>query len=129
MNYNSSAPAFAKWKLLNQGDAEAQFEHYVYYDKDNDWIALADHSVRDPSDPSSADDGLLIWDRMPGLWHRSQSGAMHVRILVINQDGDRNPMNITFETAQTMERVSASPVMPEFIRFGPFRYVRARQPH
>lgn len=126
---NSSAPTVNQWSLLNQADAEAQFEHYVYYDKENDWIALADQSVRDPLDPSSADDGLLIWNGLPGIWARGVNGAMHVTISVIDQDHNLERVTITVETAQTMERVSDGPVMPEFIRFGPFRYVRARAPH
>lgn len=52
------------WKLLNKKHAKKNYTHFVFVDEQKQ-IAIADHSMRDLADPSSGDDGLLIWDKKP----------------------------------------------------------------
>jgi len=46
------------WRCINRDDAEARFEHFVFVSETRS-VAIADHSMRDMSDPSSTDDGLI----------------------------------------------------------------------
>jgi hypothetical protein len=48
------------WNLTNRRFAEKHYTHFVYFSGDQ--IAIADHSIRNLSDPSSTDDGLLLVD-------------------------------------------------------------------
>lgn len=49
-----------KWHLINNKEAKRYFGHYVYINVRGD-VALADHSVTNFLDPSTQDDGLLVW--------------------------------------------------------------------
>ncbi len=48
------------WVLLNRGFAQSQYTHYVFFDPQRGRVAIADHSLRNLSDPGSTDDGLLL---------------------------------------------------------------------
>lgn len=52
------------WKLLNRSFAKRNFSHFLFVDEQGR-VAIADHSIRNMRDPSSTDDGLLVWDGQP----------------------------------------------------------------
>ena len=56
------------WKLINRHEANKQYTHYVFVRGDE--VAIADHSIYDMNDPSTTDDGLLLWDGKVGTVSR-----------------------------------------------------------
>lgn len=56
-----------EWKCLNRAEAKGNGYHFVFINQRTGEIALADHSIRDESDPSSTDDGLLLANIGRGL--------------------------------------------------------------
>ena len=53
-----------KWHIINRREAQKYNTHYLYINVRGD-VAIADHSIRNLSDPASTDDGLLIWSGGP----------------------------------------------------------------
>ena len=49
------------WTCVNRRMAKKFGDHFIFVNKKGQ-VAIADHSIRDLNDPSSTDDGLLIWD-------------------------------------------------------------------
>jgi hypothetical protein len=49
------------FELTNKIEARKCFSHYLFHDDDTNAVALADHSIADLNDPSSTEDGLLVW--------------------------------------------------------------------
>jgi len=52
------------WKLINSKEAQQFYSHFVFVRGDD--VAIADHSIGSLRDPSSTDDGLLLWDGKVG---------------------------------------------------------------
>lgn len=116
------------WILTNELDAEMEDEHFVFHNKENNQIAIADQSLRDRTDPASTCDGLLVWNGQPGIWSRDFSGLrINVAIDVLDAHGDQYRCTVNTKTAHTMEMASKLPVAPETIRFGPLTYKRVKR--
>lgn len=92
------------WKLINRQEAIQQNSHYVFV-RDDD-VAIADHSIGNLKDPSSTDDGLLLWDGKVGkLYH----GAVEVRIT----GGRGSYVQLTALTAYRIQQATGKQVIPD----------------
>ena len=100
------------WELINEFEAKRSFSHDVFVfegDAGSNFlpdVAIADHSLTKLNDPSSTEDGLLLWDRQRGTI--SKDGNTIFLGLV---DSDR-VVGITFLTAHRITEATGLDVVP-----------------
>jgi hypothetical protein len=110
------------FELTNKIEASKYFSHYLFHDDDTNTVAIADHSIADLSDPSSTDDGLLVWD---GEVARLISTKTLTSILldVIMQDGETSTCIISILTACRIEQLTGKQVIPLNIEIADYKAV------
>jgi hypothetical protein len=110
------------FELTNKLEARKTFSHFLFHNEDNNTVALADHSITNLNDPSSTDDGLLVWD---GEVARLISTKTQTSILldVIMQDGETSTCIISILTACRIEQLTGKQVIPLNIEIADYKAV------
>jgi hypothetical protein len=100
------------WTLTNKIEAKKCFSHFLFHNEDNNTVAVADHSIANLNDPSSTDDGLLVWTgemgRLCGLSNRHTSVLLDVRM----EDGNTSTVIVSVITACRIEQLTGLQVIP-----------------
>ena len=101
------------WTCINKTEAQKCFSHFIFHDEDTGEIAIADHSIRDMNDPSTTEDGLLVWTGDMGAL---SSGRNHTSIMLPFKDKTA-PYNISYVgisilTAVRIEQITHNQVIP-----------------
>lgn len=115
----------ATWNCINRQYALDSQEHYVFVDGAAR-VAIADHTIRDFNDPSTTEDGLLLWDGNVGKFEYIQGEGLSLVIGAYLDDGYHVRISIAPEVAQSIENATGKKVAPPTINYGPFKYSRPR---
>ena len=86
------------WKCVNRRMAKKFGDHFIFVNTKGQ-VAFADHSIRDLNDPSSTDDGLLIWDGGQGAIMVDVDGDPETRFFdfpidLISRDGRKRKTRV-----------------------------------
>lgn len=109
-----------KWKCINRESALHRSDHFVFVSATG-LVAIADHSMRDVEDPSSTDDGLLVWDGGVTVLEAGPGPSSDPRLLLTVSEGgrgrDKATVSVSLSTALAIERVTGRKVLPEFLSY------------
>jgi hypothetical protein len=110
------------FELTNKMEAKKTFSHFLFHNEDNNTVAIGDHSITNLNDPSSTEDGLLVWD---GEVARLISTKTQTSILldVVMQNGEMSTCIISLLTACRIEQLTDKQVIPMNTEIAEYRTV------
>ena len=97
------------FELTNKIEAKNCFSHYLFHDEDTNTVALADHSISNLDDPSSTEDGLLVWNGDIGTLINSDR---HTSVILDVRSDDGNTILVSLLTACRIEQLTGLQVIP-----------------
>jgi hypothetical protein len=100
------------FELVNKIEAKKCFSHYLFHNEDNNAVALADHSISNLNDPSSTEDGLLVWTEEMGRLISTTDRNTSVLLDVRADDDVLYTMIISILTACRIEQLTGLQVIP-----------------
>lgn len=100
------------WICVNQIEAKKSFSHFIFHDDSTNAIALADHSINDLNDPSTTEDGLLVWTGEIGRLISTANRHTSVMVDVVAEDGDTSVVIISVLTACRIEQLTGLQLIP-----------------
>lgn len=100
------------FELVNKIEAKKYFSHFLFHDEDTNTVALADHSITDLNDPSSTDDGLLVWTGGLGRLISTADRYTSVLLVVRSDDGGVYTIIVSVLTACRIEQLTGLQVIP-----------------
>lgn len=95
---------YSHWVLINRKEAVQQNSHFVFTNDDE--VAIADHSIGKLTDPSSTEDGLLLWDGKVGK-------VFHGLIEIGISEGRGSYIHISPLTAYRIQQATGKQVIPD----------------
>lgn len=99
------------FELVNKIEAKKCFSHFLFHDDDNNAVALADHSISNLKDPSSTEDGLLVWTGQVGRLISTANHHTSVLLDVRTVNGLYTTM-VSVLTACRIEQLTGLQVIP-----------------
>lgn len=99
-----SIDQYSHWVLINGKEARQENSHFVFTKGDD--VAIADHSIGKMTDPSSTEDGLLLWDGKVGKIYR---GLIEIGI----SEGRGSYIHVTPLTAYRIQQATGKQVIPD----------------
>jgi hypothetical protein len=99
------------WTCINKTEAQKCFSHFIFHEDAMSRIAIADHSLSSFADPSSTDDGLLLWTGEVGTLSSSRDHC-YIMVRVAKADGDLSFVGISLLTALRIEQMMCKQVIP-----------------
>ena len=111
------------FELTNKIEAKKCFSHYLFHDDDNNTVALADHSIADLNDPSSTEDGLLIWNGEIGQLISTADRHTSVLLDVRSDDDGLYTMIVSILTACRIEQLTGLQVIPANVEIAEYKAV------
>ena len=109
------------FELTNKIEAKKCFSHYLFYDEDNNTVAIADHSIANLNDPSSTEDGLLVWNGDIGTLINTTDRNTSVLLDVRSDDG--NTIIVSLLTACRIEQLTGLQVIPANVEIAEYKAV------
>jgi hypothetical protein len=109
------------FELTNKIEARKCFSHYLFHDADTNAVALADHSIADLNDPSSTEDGLLVWNGDIGTLINTTDRNTSVLLDVRSDDG--NTIIVSLLTACRIEQLTGLQVIPANVEIADYKAV------
>ena len=100
------------WICVNRMEAKKSFSHFVFHDDSANTVALADHSIANLNDPSSTEDGLLVWTGEMGRLISTADRHTSVMLDVVMDDGDSSVVIVSVLTACRIEQLTGLQVIP-----------------
>lgn len=100
------------FELTNKQEAKKCFSHFLFHDDDNNTVALADHSIANLNDPSSTEDGLLVWTGEMGRLISTADRHTSILLDVRMEDNDTSIVIISILTACRIEQLTGLQVIP-----------------
>jgi hypothetical protein len=100
------------FELTNKQEAKKCFAHYLYHNEDNNTVAVADHSIANLNDPSSTEDGLLVWTGEMGRLISTANHHTSILLDVRMEDNDTSTVIISVLTACRIEQLTGLQVIP-----------------
>jgi hypothetical protein len=100
------------WTLTNKIEAKKCFAHFLFHNEDNNTVALADHSIANLNDPSSTEDGLLVWTGEMGRLISTADRHTSVLLDVKMEDGEQSSVIVSVLTACRIEQLTGLQVIP-----------------
>ena len=100
------------WTLTNKIEAKKCFSHFLFHNEDNNNVALADHSIANLNDPSSTEDGLLVWTGEMGRLISTADRHTSVLLDVKMEDGEQSSVIVSVLTACRIEQLTGLQVIP-----------------
>jgi hypothetical protein len=111
------------FELTNKIEAKKCFAHYLFHNQDNNTVALADHSIANLNDPSSTEDGLLVWTgemgRLISTADRHTSILLDVRL----DNDDHSTVIVSILTACRIEQLTGLQVIPMNVEIADYKAV------
>ena len=111
------------FELTNKIEGKKCFSHYLYHDADTNAVALADHSIADLNDPSSTEDGLLIWTGEVGKLISTSNLHTSVLLDVRSDDDGLYTMIVSVLTACRIEQLTGLQVIPANVEIAEYKAV------
>lgn len=116
------------FELTNKIEANKCFSHFLFHDNDTNAVAVADHSINDLNDPSSTEDGLLVWTGEVGtLSSWATLGMKQITILLPIKDAtasyDTGYIGISLLTACRIEQLTGLQVIPANVEIAEYKAV------
>jgi len=111
------------FELTNKIEGKKCFSHYLYHDADTNAVALADHSIADLNDPSSTEDGLLIWTGEVGKLISTANRHTSVLLDVRSDDDGLYTCIISILTACRIEQLTGLQVIPANVEIAEYKAV------
>jgi len=110
------------FELTNKIEANKCFSHYLFHDDETNAVAIADHSISDLNDPSSTEDGLLIWTGEIG----TLSSVRHHSTILLPFEDRTAPYNtsyvgISILTACRIEQLTGLQVIPANVEIAEYK--------
>jgi hypothetical protein len=99
------------WTCINKTEAKKCFSHFIFHDEGMSRIAIADHSLTSFADPSSTEDGLLLWTGEVGTLSSSRNHC-YIMVRVAKADGDLSFVGVSLLTALRIEQMMGKQVIP-----------------
>jgi hypothetical protein len=109
------------FELTNKIEAKKCFSHYLFHDEDTNAVALADHSIANLNDPSSTEDGLLVWNGDIGTLINTTDRNTSVLLDVRSDDG--NTIIVSLLTACRIEQLTGLQVIPANVEIAEYKAV------
>ena len=109
------------FELVNKIEAKKCFSHYLFHNEDNNTVALADHSIANLNDPSSTEDGLLVWNGDIGTLINTTDRNTSVLLDVRSDDG--NTIMVSLLTACRIEQLTGLQVIPANVEIAEYKAV------
>jgi hypothetical protein len=109
------------FELTNKIEGKKCFSHYLYHDADTNAVALADHSIADLNDPSSTEDGLLIWTGEVGKLISTADRHTSVLLDVRSDDDGLYTMIVSILTACRIEQLTGLQVIPANVEIADYK--------
>lgn len=106
------------FELTNKIEAKKCFSHYLFHDADNNTVALADHSISNLNDPSSTEDGLLVWNGDIGTLINSDR---HTSVILDVRSDDGNTIIVSLLTACRIEQLTGLQVIPANVEIAEYK--------
>lgn len=99
------------WRLVNKRQAEKWDAHFVFYSNMDSRIVIADHSMRFLYNPSSTDDGLLVWTgKTPEFYGKEGNFGLQ---LVMAESGELTGTTTSAATIYWLSKLSGRDLMEE----------------
>jgi hypothetical protein len=111
------------FELTNKIEARKSFSHYLFHDDGNNTVALADHSIADLNDPSSTEDGLLVWTGEMGRLISTTDRQTSVLLDVRADDDNLYTMIVSVLTACRVEQLTGLQVIPANVEIADYKAV------
>ena len=111
------------FELTNKMEANKCFSHYLFHDDDTNSVALADHSIADLNDPSSTEDGLLVWNGEIGRLISTADRHTSVLLDVRSDDDGLYTMIVSILTACRIEQLTGLQVIPANVEIAEYKAV------
>jgi hypothetical protein len=111
------------FELTNKIEARKCFSHYLFHDDDTNAVALADHSIADLNDPSSTEDGLLVWTGEMGRLISTTDRQTSVLLDVRADDDNLYTMIVSVLTACRVEQLTGLQVIPANVEIADYKAV------
>lgn len=99
------------FELTNKIEAKKCFSHFLFHNEDNNTVAIADHSIADMKDPSSTEDGLLVWTGQMGRIVTTIANSQ-ILIDVIQDNTEPTTVTICMLTACRIEQLTGLQLIP-----------------
>ena len=100
------------FELTNKIEAKKCFSHYLFHNEDNNTVAIADHSIADLNNPSSTEDGLLVWTGELGKLISTADRNTSVLLDVRSDDDGLYTVIVSVLTACRIEQLTGLQVIP-----------------
>ena len=112
------------FELTNKMEANKCFSHYLFHDDETNAVAIADHSIADLNDPSSTEDGLLVWTGEVG----TLSSVRHQATILlpfkdVTSPHDTGYVGISILTACRIEQLTGLQVIPLNVEIADYKAV------
>jgi hypothetical protein len=111
------------FELTNKIEGKKCFSHFLFHDEDNNSVALADHSIADLNDPSSTEDGLLVWNGEIGRLISTADRHTSVLLDVRSDDDGLYTMIVSILTACRIEQLTGLQVIPANVEIAEYKAV------
>jgi hypothetical protein len=111
------------FELVNKIEAKKCFSHYLFHNEDNNADALADHSIANLHDPSSTEDGLLIWTGEIGTLINTADRYTSVLLDVSDGNSDSHTIIVSILTACRIEQLTGLQVIPLNVEIADYKAV------
>ena len=111
------------FELTNKIEAKKCFSHFLVHDEDTNTVALADHSIANLKDPSSTEDGLLVWTGEMG--RLISTADRHTSVLLdVRLEGDEHStVIVSILTACRIEQLTGLQVIPMNVEIAEYKSV------
>jgi hypothetical protein len=111
------------FELVNKIEAKKCFSHYLFHNEDNNTVALADHSIANLNDPSSTEDGLLVWTGEIGRLISTTDRHTSLLLDVRSDDDNLYTMIVSILTACRIEQLTGLQVIPLNVEIADYKAV------
>ena len=111
------------FELTNKIEANKCFSHYLFHDDETNAVAIADHSIADLNDPSSTEDGLLVWTGEMGKLISTTDRHTSVLLDVRADNDGLYTMIVSVLTACRIEQLTGLQVIPANVEIAEYKAV------
>jgi hypothetical protein len=109
------------FELTNKIEANKCFSHFLFHNEENNTVAVADHSIADLNDPSSTEDGLLVWTGKMGKLISTTDRHTSVLLDVRADNDGLYTMIVSVLTACRIEQLTGLQVIPANVEIAEYK--------
>jgi hypothetical protein len=109
------------FELTNKLEAKKSFSHFLFHNDDDNTVAIADHSLANFNNPSSTEDGLLVWTGELGRLITTANRHTSVLLDVKSDDDGLYTVIVSVLTACRIEQLTGLQVIPMNIEIADYK--------